>query len=287
MALATQAAANERELATERTRRADAEKRAAQAAADLARIAAVKQETRGTVITLSGSVLFASNKYALLPAAQVKLGFTSCANYERGYFTGYRHLAAEQPDLVLMLGDYIYEQVEKNRPVLRRHSDNEVPTTLDGYRRRYAQYRLDPDLQNLHAVAPTLVTWDDHEVENDYAGDWSEKFTPQATFARQRQAAYRAFYDHMPVRNRPTATGLDIYDSVTIGDLARISLLDGRQYRTRGACYATPNQGGGHQVDSVTCPELLDPSRSMLGLRQEQWLGGNLATSPARWNIVR
>lgn len=220
------------------------------------------------------------------PAAQIKLGFTSCANFERGYFSGYRHLAAEQPDLVLMLGDYIYEQVEKNRPVLRRHSDNEVPTTLDGYRRRYAQYRLDPDLQNLHAAAPTLVTWDDHEVENDYAGDWSEKFTPPVAFARQRQAAYRAFYEHMPVRNRPTAIGLDIYDSVTIGDLARISLLDGRQYRTRGACYAAPGQGGGHQVDSVTCPELLDPSRSMLGWDQERWLGGNLATSPARWNIV-
>ncbi|MDY0872884.1 alkaline phosphatase D family protein [Dongia rigui] len=220
------------------------------------------------------------------PADRLTLGFTSCANFERGYFSGYRHLAAEQPDLVLMLGDYIYEQVEQNRPVLRRHSDNAVPTTLDGYRRRYAQYRLDPDLQNLHATAPTLVTWDDHEVENDYAGDWSENFAPPAAFARRRQAAYRAFYEHMPVRNRPHAAGLDIYDSVTVGDLARVSLLDGRQYRSRGACYAAPGQGGGHQVDSRTCPELMDPSRSMLGLRQEQWLGGNLATSPARWNIV-
>lgn len=220
------------------------------------------------------------------PAARVKLGVTSCANFERGYFSGYRHLAAEQPDLVLMLGDYIYEQVEKHRPVLRRHSDNTVPTTLNGYRRRYAQYRLDADLQNLHATAATLVTWDDHEVENDYAGDWSESFTPPVEFAQRRQAAYRAFYEHMPVRNRPTATGLDIYDGVTIGDLARISLLDGRQYRARGACYAAPDQGGGHQVDSLACPELLDPSRSMLGWDQERWLGGNLATSPARWNIV-
>ncbi|MBI2256581.1 MAG: alkaline phosphatase D family protein [Proteobacteria bacterium] len=220
------------------------------------------------------------------PAARLRLGLTSCANYERGYFSAYRHLTAEQPDLVLMLGDYIYEQVERHRPVLRRHSDNAVPTTLGGYRRRYAQYRLDPDLQNLHAAVPTLVTWDDHEVENDYAGDWSERFTPPEQFAQQRQAAYRAFYEHMPVRNRPHATGLDIYDSVTIGDLARISLLDGRQYRSRGACYAAPNQGGGHQVDSLTCPELLDPSRSILGWDQERWLGGNLATSPARWNIV-
>lgn len=220
------------------------------------------------------------------PASHLTFGVTSCANYERGYFAGYRHLAAEQPDLVLMLGDYIYEQVETGRPVLRRHSDAAVPTTLDGYRRRYAQYRLDPDLQSLHAAAPTLATWDDHEVENDYAGDWSERFTPPADFARQRQAAYRAFYEHMPLRYRPTPAGLDIFDSVSVGDLARISVLDGRQYRSRGACYAAPDRGGGHRVDSLTCPELLDPSRSMLGLRQEQWLGGNLATSPARWNIV-
>lgn len=220
------------------------------------------------------------------PAAQLRLGFTSCANYERGYFSAYRHLAEEQPDLVLMLGDYIYEQVERNRPVLRRHSDNEVPTTLDAYRRRYAQYRLDPDLQRLHATAPTLVTWDDHEVENDYAGDWSETFKTPASFAQQRQAAYRAFYEHMPLRNRPMSSGLRIHDSLTFGDLARISLLDGRQYRTRGACYGMPGAGGGHLVDSAACPELLDPARSMLGFEQEKWLQGNLATSLARWNLV-
>ncbi|WP_374654868.1 alkaline phosphatase [Dongia sp.] len=220
------------------------------------------------------------------PASRLRLGFTSCANLERGYFAGYRHLAMEQPDLVLMLGDYIYEQVELTRPVVRRHSDNEVPTTLDGYRRRYAQYRLDADLQNLHAVAPTLVTWDDHEVENDYAGDWSESFAAPHLFAPRRQAAYRAFYEHMPVRARPASSGLRIHDSVTFGDLARISLLDGRQYRTRGACYGAPDRGGGHLVDSISCPELLDPTRSMLGREQEAWLRGNLATSPARWNLM-
>lgn len=220
------------------------------------------------------------------PADHLRLGITSCANYERGYFSAYRHLADEAPDLVLMLGDYIYEQVERNRPVIRRHSDDAVPTTLDGYRRRYTQYRQDPDLQRLHAIAPTLVTWDDHEVENDYAGDWSEKFTDPAAFAQQRQAAYQAFYEHMPLRRRPTVDGLRIHDSFTYGDLARISLLDGRQYRSREACYAKPDKGGGHAVDSVNCLELIDPSRSMLGLDQERWLQGNLATSPARWNLL-
>ncbi len=220
------------------------------------------------------------------PATGIRLGFTSCANLERGYFAGYRHLADETPDLVFMLGDYIYEQVDHTRPVVRRHSDNAVPTTLDTYRRRYAQYRLDPDLQRLHASAPTLVTWDDHEVENDYAADWSERFTTPQAFALRRQAAYRAFYEHMPVRRRPTRTGLAIHDCVTIGDIARISLLDGRQYRSRGACYGVPGSGGGHLVDSLSCPELLDPARTMLGIDQEKWLAGNLATSPARWNLL-
>lgn len=220
------------------------------------------------------------------PHARLRLGLTSCANLERGYFAAYRHLAAEEPDLVLMLGDYIYEQVERHRPVIRQHSDNAVPTTLDAYRRRHAQYRLDRDLQRLHATAPTLVTWDDHEVENDYAGDLSEGFSDPVRFALRRQAAYQAFYEHMPLRERPGSLSLRIHDSITVGDLARISLLDGRQYRSAGACYGKPDRGGGHLVDSVTCPELLDPARSMLGAAQEQWLGGHLATSPARWNLV-
>ncbi|MBK8158469.1 MAG: alkaline phosphatase D family protein [Rhodospirillaceae bacterium] len=220
------------------------------------------------------------------PTDTLRLGFTSCANYERGFFSAYRHLADEQPDLVLMLGDYIYEQVEQHRPVQRRHSDHAVPTTLDGYRRRYAQYRQDPDLQRLHATAPTLITWDDHEVENDYAGRWSETLIDPGIFLQRRQAAYQAFYEHMPLRWRPTADGLRIHDSITIGDLARISLLDGRQYRSRGACAGPPDRGGGHLVDSVTCPELIDPARSMLGHHQEKWLQGNLATSPSRWNLL-
>jgi alkaline phosphatase D len=188
--------------------------------------------------------------------------------------------------MVLMLGDYIYEQVERNWPVLRRHSDDAVPTTLDGYRRRHAQYRQDADLQRLHASAPTLVTWDDHEVENDYAGEWSETFATPRDFLQRRQAAYQAFYEHMPLRVRPVRDGLRIHDCITYGDLARISLLDGRQYRSREACYGAPDRGGGHAVDSVTCPELIDPARTMLGFEQEQWLQGNLATSPARWNLL-
>lgn len=220
------------------------------------------------------------------PAENLRLGFAACANYERGHFAAYRHLAAEQPDLTLFLGDYIYEQVEAHRPVIRRHSDGAAPTDLDAFRRRYAQYRLDPDLRALHATTMTLATWDDHEVENDYAGAFSETFTPRADFLKLRRAAYQAFYEHFPLRQRPTGDGLRIHDSLAYGDLARISLLDGRQYRDAGACYGKPDRGGGHLVDSATCADLLDPKRSMLGLEQEQWLAGNLAHSSARWNLI-
>src|SRR5262249_50911173 len=113
------------------------------------------------------------------PASKVdrlRFGFVSCSNYEHGYFSAYRHLAEEAPDFFLGLGDYIYEYVDRVGPTVRRHSDNAEPTTLSAYRNRYAQYRLDPDLQKLHAESAALVTWDDHEVQNDYADRWSQNY---------------------------------------------------------------------------------------------------------------
>jgi alkaline phosphatase D len=218
-----------------------------------------------------------------------RFGFASCANYEQGYFAAYRHLAAEAPDLVLFLGDYIYETVQpKDKPGVRRHSDDEIPTTLAGYRNRYAQYRLDPDLQALHAAAPALTIWDDHEVQNDYAGEWASNFEAPAQFLQQRAAAYQAFYEHMPLRPSrclPQGGGMRIYDRYSFGDLVSFSMLDGRQYRSREACYAPP-YGGGHVVTARQCPELVDPSRSLLGEAQEAWLYDGLAQSKARWNII-
>src|ERR1700677_1113128 len=107
---------------------------------------------------------------------RMRFGFVSCSNYEHGYFSAYRHLADEHPDVVLFLGDYIYETIEENRPIVRRHSDGVEAATLPTYRNRYAQYKLDADLQRLHAEALAFVTWDDHEVENDYADKWSAQF---------------------------------------------------------------------------------------------------------------
>ena len=223
------------------------------------------------------------------PLGQLRFGFVSCANYEHGYFAAYRHLADEAPDLVLFLGDYIYEYVERSRPTVRRHSDDVEATTLPTYRNRYAQYRLDPDLQRLHAQSPALITWDDHEVQDDYADRWSATFDAPEDFLRRRAAAYQAFYEHMPLRpgrSRPQGPALRLYDRFAYGDLVEFSVLDERQYRSREACARPPNAGGGHVEFDALCSERRDPSRSILGAPQEAWLFDGLARSEARWNIL-
>jgi alkaline phosphatase D len=223
------------------------------------------------------------------PVERMRFGFVSCANYEQGYFSAYRHLADENPDMVLYLGDYLYEYVEQIRPTVRIHSDGIEAATLPTYRNRYAQYRLDPDLQRLHAVSPALVTWDDHEVSNDYADKWSQFNDEPELFLRRRAAAYQAFYEHMPMRpilSRPDGPLMRIYDRFTFGNLLEVSMLDGRQYRSREACYAPPNRLRGHVETDANCPERRADGRTMLGFAQENWLGANLARSKATWNVI-
>jgi alkaline phosphatase D len=220
---------------------------------------------------------------------RLRFAFASCSHYEYGYFSAYRHLADEQPDLVLFLGDYIYEFANTRRPTLRRHSDGVTASTLPAYRNRYAQYRTDPDLQRLHAEITALMIWDDHEVQNDYADEWSETFDPPEKFLRRRAAAYQAFYEHMPVRPSralPNGPAMRLYERFVFGDLAEFSMIDGRQYRSREACYGPPNKGGGHLENAETCPELIDPARSMIGPAQERWLFDGLARSQSRWNVI-
>jgi alkaline phosphatase D len=243
---------------------------------------------------MSGDAASSVGRAVTLPAAgtaldKLRFGFVSCSNYEHGYFSAYRHLTDENPDVVLFLGDYIYDTIEENKPTVRRHSDGVATTTLPTYRNRYAQYRLDPDLQNLHARAPALVTWDDHEVENDYADQWSQWFVEPARFLLQRAAAYQAFYEHMPVRpilSHPQGPVMRVYDRFTFGDLIEISMIDGRQYRSREACYGPPNKGGGHLESNAGCPERLAAGRTMIGFAQESWLYSGLAHSKAQWNVI-
>jgi alkaline phosphatase D len=239
-----------------------------------------------------GSAQSRIGRAATLPASaapleRLRLGVVSCANYEHGYFAAYRHLAEESPDLAIFLGDYIYEYITGG-PKVRSHSDGVEATTLPLYRNRYAQYRLDPDLQRLHAEVPCIVTWDDHEVQNDYADRWSPTFGDPAVFLRRRAAAYQAYYEHMPLSSRsmPQGPNMRVYDRFRFGQLAEISLLDGRQYRSREACYGPPNHGGGHLESDASCSERRDQHRTMLGAAQQTWLYGGLARSRAGWNLI-
>jgi alkaline phosphatase D len=219
----------------------------------------------------------------------MRFSFASCSNWEMGYFSAYRHMAQENPDLVIFLGDYIYEYTHTTAHadrLVRKH-DGPAATDLASYRNRYALYRTDPDLQALHAAAPCLMTWDDHEVENDYANEWSAHMeTRPEDFLRRRAAAYQAYYEHMPLRAQsiPRGSALRLYDRFRFGDLVSFSVLDGRQYRSKQPCEVPPFRGGHIAPDS--CAERVDPNRTLLGAEQEKWLFGGFKQSDTAWNIV-
>jgi alkaline phosphatase D len=217
---------------------------------------------------------------------RLKFAFASCQQYEQGYYGAYRHINADAPDLVAFLGDYIYES-SWGRNHVRSHGAPE-PTTLAEYRARYALYKGDADLQAAHAACPWIVTWDDHEVDNDYANDRPEDGMPREAFLARRAAAYRAFYEHMPLpaRMRPEGPDMRIYTELDWGALARFFVLDDRQYRSHQACPRRLRSGGSNVVDVAACEAIADPARTMLGAAQERWLEGALVSSRARWNLL-
>ncbi|RKS68910.1 alkaline phosphatase D [Actinomadura pelletieri DSM 43383] len=212
------------------------------------------------------------------------MGFVSCSQFEHGYFTAYRRLAEEHPDLILHLGDYQYEYKKGVYTVpggnVRDHEGPET-VTLGDYRLRHAQYKSDPDLQAAHGAAPWLVVFDDHEVENNWADDVPENNSdtpsPEA-FRARRAAAFQAYYENMPLRRRSIPHGPDIqvYRRVAWGRLANFHMLDTRQFRDDQAC------GDGYK----DCPDALDPKRSITGDRQERWLLDGFRRSRARWDIL-
>jgi alkaline phosphatase D len=210
-----------------------------------------------------------------------RFAFASCQQYEQGYFCAHRHMAEEDLDLVVFLGDYIYES-SWGKEHVRKHEGPE-PYTLAQYRNRYARYKTDPDLQRCHARSPWIVTWDDHEVQNDYANDRSQDLDPN--FLARRAAAYQAYYEHMPLRavSRPRGPDMRLYGHYDFGRMARFHVLDNRQYRTHQAC-PKPKRGGSNTVSK--CDARLDESRTMLGFEQEAWLADSLARSGARWNVL-
>ncbi|MBI2537218.1 MAG: alkaline phosphatase D family protein [Gemmatimonadetes bacterium] len=209
----------------------------------------------------------------------LRFAFASCQHYEQGLYTAYQHLAREELDLVAHLGDYIYEYGPAPGRV-RQHATTEV-RTLDDYRQRYAQYKSDPLLRAAHQHCPWIVTWDDHEVDNNYAGLVGENLMESEEQMRQRRAAaYQAWWEHQPVRV-PRVTSwadLTIRRSLAWGALARFWVLDTRQYRDDQAC--------GDGIRQVPCSDWADPRRSLLGAAQERWLADGLTASRARWQVL-
>ena len=208
---------------------------------------------------------------------QFTFAFASCQNYQDGYFTAYQHMARESLDLVVHLGDYIYEGgISATAP--RRHNSPEIVSLTD-YRNRYALYKGDVNLQAAHAAFPWIVTWDDHEVENNYAGLIRENNNPPGDILLRCAAAYQAFYEHMPLRRSQMPSGPDLllYRRLTFGDMAQFHVLDTRQYRTDQPC------GDGF---SPTCAGRFDPNGTLPGLQQESWLMTGLDQSTARWNVL-
>jgi alkaline phosphatase D len=218
--------------------------------------------------------------------SRLRFGFASCQHYEQGWFNAYRHMVADDPDLIVFLGDYIYES-HWGRDLVRSHDSSE-PYTLDDYRARYALYKTDPDLQAAHAACPWVVTWDDHEVDNDYADDRPEDGMEKAQFLQRRAAAYRAYYEHMPLpaRMQPKGPDMRIYTTLDWGTLARFYTLDDRQYRSWHACPRPGRRGGSNTVDIDACARLTSPGRTMLGRAQERWLDHALGDSRAAWNVL-
>jgi alkaline phosphatase D len=208
---------------------------------------------------------------------RLRFAIASCQHYEVGLFTAYQHMAEEDLDLVMHLGDYIYENPGRDG-LVRKHVGGEL-MTVDDYRNRYAQYRSDPYLRKTHASFPFLIVWDDHEVDNNYAGYYEEFGAPVEQFALRRAAAYKAYYEHMPLRRSSLPKGalLQLYRPFTFGKLASISMLDTRQYRTDQPC--------GDNVQ-LPCAATADPRATMLGPVQEKWLMNRLDRSQARWNLL-
>ncbi|MDH5238201.1 MAG: alkaline phosphatase D family protein, partial [Acidimicrobiia bacterium] len=173
---------------------------------------------------------------------EVRIAVASCQAYMSGYYGAHRHLAAEELDAVVFVGDYIYEREARSfepRAILIDGERAPVPFTLEQYRHLYSVYKLDPDLQAAHAAHPWIITWDDHEVEDNYAdlqpggiGVTLGESTPE-NFPPRRAAAYQAWWENLPIRGPAPIDGdLRIYRHLECGGLVRFAVVDDRQYRS-------------------------------------------------------
>lgn len=230
----------------------------------------------------AGSEISPVGRFRTTPAlndlpSQLRFAFASCQHYETGLFTAYEHLEREDLDLVVHLGDYIYEGAAQDR--VRAHVGGEIKTLAD-YRVRHALYKSDPYLQRAHASFPWVVTWDDHEVDNNYADRFSEEQDVSVDDLLTRRAyAYQAYYENMPISSAacPRGSDMQLYRGVEYGRLASFHVLDTRQYRTDQPC--------GDRT-TAPCDGVFDAQATLLGDTQEQWLSDRLAHSNATWDVL-
>jgi alkaline phosphatase D len=238
---------------------------------------------------IAGDHVSGTARTRTLPAAnrephEFRIAVANCQQLEHGQWAAYRHIARSGVDLTMHLGDYIYEGATTPNRV-RAHVGG-LCVQLADYRRRYAQYQLDPALQAAHAAGPWITTWDDHEVANDYSGIYSGRAEDPASFMKRRTAAYQAYFEHLPLP--PGAAPIDgavaLYASRRIGTLADLYMLDQRQYRSAQACPQNGRAGGNRVGDD--CAELQTESRTMLGAAQETWFDAQLSRGRGRWNLL-
>ena len=253
-------------------------------------------------------------QHCLEPARSDRMRFAmvSCQSYVQGFYPAWGDIARQDLDFVVHTGDYIYEGGASSAPLLagRNHVGGEI-FSLNDYRNRYALYRLDQDLQDAHAQLPFIVTWDDHEVDNNYAGLVEEEGAPFAgdDFVERRRNAYQVYAESMPIRtttvrrragdSRQFRDVFPLFRRLRYGSLADVHVLDSRQYRTdqpAGDNFGSTDQSLDPQsaalIEGVFGEQLFDsdgirsPKATLLGLRQEAWLAKNLARSSACWNVL-
>ncbi len=211
----------------------------------------------------------------------MRYAFTGCQRYDANFYPAYRQLVADDPHIVMFLGDYIYEKA-MDKGV--RSGSMEEAHDLRTYRQRYAIYKSDPLLRAAHAIAPWMTIWDDHEVRNNYSGDLPPNGKNKAEFLMRRAAAYQAYYEHMPLRRRslPVGPSMQIYRALDWGQLAQFQFVDLRQYRDFTPCFDEAIRS----KTVVNCIERTDPNRTMMGAAQEKWLFETMGKSSAQWNIL-
>ncbi|MFI6866327.1 alkaline phosphatase D family protein [Nocardia sp. NPDC050406] len=218
--------------------------------------------------------------------ARMRFAYASCQSWSSGYFTAYDHMSREDLDLVVHLGDYIYERTWiHGRDGMAPNADFSTEAVdLSDYRQRYAQVKAEAPLRAAHAAFPWLTTMDDHEIDNNWAGDAPglgfDVHRIPALFRRRKAAAFQAMYEHQPLRiaQMPSGPNMLLHRRYRFGDLAEITMLDTRSYRSKQAC------GDGSPV--ADCDDRYSADRTILGERQRNWLIDGLASSPARWQVL-